>query len=438
MLNNWQKLIDKYVPKNLPGYEFVCRIPVFIPVQMITILVWERRIQSLSFIQECILSSIQLSTKSLSDLSAEFGLPESIMLQIVAQLDSEQLAAVSAGSVILTEKGRYTLEKQQKTIISRNYLSRIYVNQITGEITDTPPVGTYQEPPRGLVYLREIHPITLDFLRGHFDTIAAIYRENRVERTAFRSNITETAELYRILDISHSELSYIREYCFVFLNQEDKSLAFQFQSGIKAYADTFLEQISKHENGAWNLLLRPKRFCGSTLDVEGELPIKLIEAFNSNVNSDERGILIENEYYKDRLLLDGEVMDILLNCGDFRAKKILVELPYLEEFINDDVIPALLSPHTEELIIRFSPDDRRASDVIKKIKARSKNRKKLHVMAQEVQAISGIKLYIDSKCAITGQYVQKETVYRRHLYKLYATVTFDSTRIEALWLEISL
>lgn len=436
MLNNWQKNINKYVPKKLPGYEFICRIPVFIPVQMITISVWERRVQSLSFIQECVLTSIQLSTKSLSELSAEFGLPESIMLQIVAQLDSEQLAAVSAGSIILTDKGKHTLETQQKTKICQNYLSRIHVNQITGEITDAPLVGTYHEPPRGKVYLREVYPITLNFLRGHFDTIATISRENRVDRTAFRTNLIETAELYRILDVAHNELSYIRESCFVFLNQEDKSLAFQFQSGIKAYADTFSEQINSREIGAWNLLSQPKRLCGNALEAEGELPVKLIEAFTSNVNSDERATLVENEYYKDRLLLDGEVMDILSNCSDFRAEKILLEFPYLGEFINGTVISALLSSHTKELVIRFNSHDRRAQDVIKEIREKSKNKRDFHLVIQEVPSVSGVRIYIGGKCAITGQYVQKNTVYNRHIYKLYATVTFDSIQIETLWREI--
>lgn len=209
------------------------------------------------------------------------------MLQIVAQLDSEQLAAVSSGDIILTDTGKQVLESQKKVKIQRSQLSRVSVNQITGEISDTPFLGTCREPPRGQPYLRDIYPITLDFLRSRFETLADIYRENRLANLVFHPGAVESAELYRILDISHKTLSYVREFCFVYLNQEDQSLAFHFQSGIQAYADALSEQISSHELGAWNLFSRPKRRCLAAPDEE-RLPIGLIEVLNSQRKQSER------------------------------------------------------------------------------------------------------------------------------------------------------
>lgn len=70
MLSEWQKHIDKYIPPQLPGYDFFCRVPVYIPVQEISLTVWERRVQGLSFIHECVLTAMvqKLSLTSLSNL----------------------------------------------------------------------------------------------------------------------------------------------------------------------------------------------------------------------------------------------------------------------------------------------------------------------------------------------------------------------------------
>ena len=153
MLSEWQKNVDKYIPPQLSGYDFICRVPVYIPVQEIGLTVWERRVQVLSFVQECVLTAIRIGSKSLPDLADQFGLPESIMLQIVSQLDSEQLTAVSCGDIVLTDLGKKVLESQKKVKTLRSQLSRISVNQITGEVSDTPLLGTYREPPRGQAYL---------------------------------------------------------------------------------------------------------------------------------------------------------------------------------------------------------------------------------------------------------------------------------------------
>ena len=190
MIHDWQKNIEQYIPEILPGYDFVCRIPVYIPIQEIGMTVWERQVQSLSFIQECILSAVSIGAKDVAELSLQFGLPDTIILQIISQLDTEQLVAISAGNIVLTDKGRKALHQQQKVITLRKQFSHIFVNQITGEITDVGPVGAYQEPPFRQVYLYENYPITLNYLRSQFETLAAIYQESRLER-----NVLVTARL---------------------------------------------------------------------------------------------------------------------------------------------------------------------------------------------------------------------------------------------------
>lgn len=432
MLSEWQKRVDQYIPQQLPGYDFVCRVPVYIPVQEIGLTVWERRVQGLSFIQECALTAIRIGAKSLPDLAGQFGLPETVMLQIVSQLDSEQLAAVSGGDIILTDTGRQVLEKQQKVKILRSQLSRVFINQITGEISDTPFLGTYREPPRGQPYLQEVYPVTLDFLRGRFETLAAIYRENRLANLVFQPVMVESAELYRILDISYQALSYVRESCFVYRNQEDQSLDFRFQSGIQAYADALSEQLSQQALGAWNLFSPPRRLC--TAGPEDELlPAGLIASAGLRGNQGERLSAIEAAYFSDRPLLDGETGDILCHCSSFKADRIFIEAPYLGELLHDDAIRAIFSPHTKEVIVRYSQKDLQAKRILDKLSRLAANPEECRLTTIPLPDLSSVKLYFGSVCAIQGQYAEKETVYRRHLYKLCARITFDPVQIDALW-----
>lgn len=432
MLSEWQKNVEKYIPPLLPGYDFICRIPVYVPVREIGLTVWERRIQALSFVQECVLTAIRIGVKSLPELAEQFGLPESIMLQIISQLDSEQLAAVSGGDIILTDTGKSVLESQQKVKILRNQLSRVFVNQITGEVSDSPILGTYREPPRGQPYLLEVYPVTLDFLRGKFEILSAIYRESRLSNVVFHSTAVESSELYRILDISYHTLSYIREFCFVYLNQADHSLAFRFQSGIQTYADALSEQLNSHELGAWNLFSRPKRLCTASSE-DDQLPTDLVAALKSRGVQDKQVFSLEDAYYANRPLLDGELQDILYNCASFKAKRILIQAPYLAELLNDDIIRAIISPHTKEVIVHYNQDDLQAEHVLAQL---ARNKKDCLLTATSFQDISVVKFYFGSSCAIEGKYVEKETIYRRRLYKLCARITFDDAQIDMLWKEI--
>lgn len=434
MLFEWQKDVAKYIPDPVLGYDFVCRIPVFIPIQEIGLTIWERKVQSLTFIHECIMTLVSCGAKTILEIADKFGVPEKVMLQIIAQLDSEQLVAISAGNIILTEKGNQALKTQKKVQILRKQFSRIFVNQITGEISDNSPVGTYREPPRNQVYLNEIYPISLEFLREKFDLLSAIYRESRIENTVFGSNSTTESELYRILDVSYNSLSYIRDYCSVYINQEDKSLSFKFHSGVQVYADAFQEQISKRMNGAWRLLAQPQKpTCPlTTLGSEG-LPKDLIESLSSNEHLDQRLELVENAYYQDRYLLDGEIHDILCNSNAFKPEKILIEAPYLGDFLSDTTIASILAQSTKKLIVHYDLNDRAAPSIIKNLHEKTEGRKGFQLEVIEKAGINTIKLYFDDKCTIIGCYYPKETVYHRHIYKLSSYVSFDHLGNKRLW-----
>lgn len=430
----WQKEADKYIPQSLPGYDFVQCIPIYIPFKEIGLTVWERRTQSLTFIFECVMTSINAGTRCLSDLAKNFGVSESVMMQIVAQLDSENLLAVSAGEIILTGKGQTTLSALQKTLTQRCQFNQIFINQITGELSDIRPLGAYAEPPMKQVYLDEVYSIDLSFLRTQFDKLAQIYHDNQVSHIVFGQPVPIEVELYRILDISYEKLMYKQELCFVYLNQQDHSLAFKFKSGISAYENAIQDQLNKEGLGAGRLFAMPRMSPPPTeLTFPRCSPDELIAAFNYHGDRQERQAAIENAYFKTRSLLSGEIEDILLHCGDFKPEAIYLSLPIMDAFITDSIIPCLIGKNTKSLVVCFREDDRSAEYIISKIKMLLVKRKDIKLNCHPTAMPSVIEILFGGACAIQGTYSKLDTVYHRPLHRLNGQITFDSEQIKHLW-----
>ena len=432
MLSNWQKNIVQYIPKKKPGYEFLFWMPVFIPIRKMKLLIWERQVQRISFVQECILSSINLSPKSIENLSGQFGVPEEIMLQIVSELDTEQLAAVSAGNIIITGKGKKALQEHKKVQSHQSSLGILYINQITGDISDNQITGLYKEPPQNQMYLDEEIVTDITYLRTRFDELAVLHKENRIDNSIFPTLLIDKTELYRILDITYNELAYIKENCAVYINTQDLSLSFQFQSGIAFYEKIVLKQLSEQKNGVRSLFNLPNRKTIQPTNYES-MPIALIAALSADKQNEDYDSRIEYEYYQDRPLIDGEVKDILENCSDFKANRILICAPIISEIINDGICSAILSQSTKELFILHGTQDYLANDTINKLKSMSKNRKDFRLITHAIANVPFIFVLIGDKCAISAFYERIETIYRRGLYKLHASITHDSSRIKELW-----
>lgn len=437
MMFHWQKEADKYIPQALSGYDFVQCISVYIPFKEIGLTIWERRTQSLTFIFECVMSSINAGSRQLSDLAKNFGVSESVMMQIIAQLDSEDLVAVSAGEIILTRKGQGTLADLKKTMTQRRQFNQIFVNQITGEVSDMRPSGTYAEPPGKQVYLDEVYQIDLPFLRTQFDTLAKIYHDNQISHIIFGQSSPIEVELYRILDIRYDNLMYKPELCFVYLNQQDHSLAFKFKSGIAAYENAFQNQLNNEGLGAGRLFAMPRMSPPPMeLSVPHGSPDGLIAAFNHLGNQQERQAAIEDAYFLSRPLLSGETEDVLLHCGDFKPEAIYLSLPVMDEFITDSIIPSLIGKSVRVLVICSREDDHSGEYTISKIKKLLVNRKDIHLDCRSNAIPSVIRIIFGRTCAIQASYSAFDTVYHRPFYRLSSQITFDTEQIKNLWMAL--
>lgn len=310
----------------------------------------------------------------------------------------------------------------QSCLISEQWIRRISESNELGEFyikNASIIVGTCI----GVISDPRVRDSTFDYV-----IVAVIYRESRLANVVFQST-AESAELYRILDISYHTLSYQREFCFVYLNQADCSLAFHFQSGIQAYADVLAEQLNCRHLGAWNLFSPPNRPCAASPEEE-QLPHDLIAAFKLRGAQSDWADLLEAAYYADRPLLDGELQDILYHCAAFKAPRIFIQAPFLAELLNDDILRTIFSAHTKEVIVRYNRNDYQADFILGRM---GKLRKDCVLTTVPSEDISSVKFCFGTACFIQGQYAAKETVYKRRLYKLCAEITFNSAQIDSLW-----
>lgn len=435
MLSKWQKSIENYVPIPMVGYDYVKRITVFIPIREISITVQERRVLKLSSVQICILALINLGIQSPDELAEYIGVSEDIMIQMISQLDTERMVAISAGTAILTDAGKKALTSENKEQRIQRQFGKIYINPITGEISDIRPKEYCLKPSFGNPYLEEEIVLSVGLLRKQFDALKKLYNEQKVERAIFGSEAIESAELYRITDISSQRLIYIKDSCFVYLNREDQSLAFQFGSGKTEYAEALAEQLRARMNGAMKILSQPVRATVSIMKRnEKSEPDALIETLK-NSKGNNRYTEIEKAYYQDRMLLDGELIDFIEHNEDFRPEKILIEAPILNEILPSQISSIPIGSKVQEITIIYNEKDQSAERIISELRSKLRQNRQLKLVTVKKENIDAVKIWFGEQCAINGYYLAYETIYKRSIFKLCAYVSFDKMKNQKLWVE---
>lgn len=439
-MTTWEKEFEKYIPPTLAGYDFVSRIQVFIPMKIFGINILERQVHSLTFIYSSVMTSVLCGNRQISKLAELFGVHDSIMLQIVSQMDTQNLVSISAGEVVLTPEGRNALDTLTKIQIQRRQLNNLYLNQITGEISEKRPSGIYTEPPKNHVYLHENYLLTADFLQSKFDELSLVYKESQVDAVVFGAQSTLDTELYRILDVVYEELVYICDGCFVYLNQEDKSLSFKFSSGIQIYEETLQNQLSQQSRlpGVQRLLSKPVKMpAPSEKQIKHVLPHVLITATKQHGEKYVRQQVIEDAYFTDRPLLDGEIVDILLHANERKPEEVFIKMPYLDEYLIPSVINFLTCMQTvKRLIICHDNRDRSAERIIRDLKSQTRSKKNFVLTVVPLDSIWELLILLGTYCAIRATFEEMETVYRGKIYRTCAEITFDSSLIRSSWNEI--
>ncbi len=430
---SWQKKVEKYIPKDIEGYDYACTIPVYIPIRVFNVTILERQTENLPFIYECLMSAVSIEHMTIDELSQQFGVEDSIMLQMVSQLDMSQMVMTSGETVKLTDRGVEYLKKQKMVKIVKKDLRPLYLNQITGEITDEKPAGFYRVLDSKDVYLEGLYEANLQYIRSQYDQVNILYEQNQVSKAIFSSDQGKV-ELYRIIDAIQKDLVYIKDNCSVYVNKEDKSLRFEFASQNKRYAEALKDQLINGNLGASKMDSRGKYYRAAYGSINNfQTPRQLVDAVLKPAAKAERYANMEEAYYADRTLLDGELEDILFNCNCFNPDTIMIETPWLSDFNIEWYIVAANMPSVNTIILRSNGDDRSANYTMEKMHNRLCGRNNLTMKRSVTQGLLMTTIVIGNECMIEGKYCPIDNNTCAGLLRFCSRITFDKNRIKEKW-----
>ena len=211
-----KKIIDdvkRYTPKAIPGYYYLKTQKIYIPYMKITLECLTKKISELNLFFESILKLIEISVKDLNVIADILGVSYDIIKEAVIDMVSIDYIYASENSLGITNKGRKVLESGERVDIKKTYLKDIMIDAITGIVYDADTVKV-SEPGKRDVLLESIVKIDSSYLDSHFQEINNLY-QSQLKSNSFFGDKAITSELYKIIDISYSELHYVENKVYI-------------------------------------------------------------------------------------------------------------------------------------------------------------------------------------------------------------------------------
>lgn len=433
-MNSNIDLLEKYMPPDNPGYQFVKRTVSYIPVREVGLSVLVRKNQSISFVYETVLKFLQIEINDIPQLCAALGLDIDVFKEIISKMAVEDLIYVSENQMGLTKKGSEALKSLTKVTIEKVQLNRVFVNLVTGELYLNEPAGLRQRPLPSSMYLDETVAVDVNYFHSHFEHIVAIHELSLLSNILGLDSVG-TVELYRILDIAYQETRFLPVTCFVYAKPSTHEIIFTFDNDKDSVLmSAALMQMKEQSNGIEKLFDRP--LPSSALDDSVELMRRLSDLLSildlrnkSKVSVQE----IEESYYTDRLLLDGEVHDMLVQCDSFKPSSLCLCTPFLHRLSEDNEISYnLMHSRAKDIFIEYNADEYKAEDSVKRLTEKMPDGKNLHLCpVGGPTKITEDTFIIYPRALIKTYYENIETgTPQKVLHKPTSTITFDKSKID--------
>ncbi len=432
MLSLWQKKAFGYIPAEIDGYNFVCTLPIYVPYKRINLSILERTTQKIPFIHTCVLQAVNITPMTIDGLSYLFGIDNKIIIEIVATLDEAKMVSIVAGHISISEVGRQTLAREAMIKVTKARITDLYLNQITGEISEDKPLGIHDSPPKGRVYLDEEFSATLPFFQQQKEAIAQIYQNNSVNELFFHDS-NHSTELYRITDIEDQHLCYSEILCQVFTNVQDNSLMLQFPQDSDVYASAVKKQIDRRAAGVDRLFSRfraDKQNCETT----DRYPIldSMREFITRSIAKEERETRMEEIYFSTRSILDGELDDIFSHIGEVHAKKVLIESWDLAHLDINSLLSVAMAPSVVEFTIVTALRNQYQKEKIDQIRKATLSKNRVFTLKESSQR-KRIRIIVGNYCFVEGAICCSNTIYHRPIFSFHGTITFEQSKINDIW-----
>lgn len=419
--------LSKLVPPAKNGYRYIKSVNLFIPYREIGISALIRSKQELPFFYEVIMKLIDCGSNEIFRISEFTGVEEEILNDVIGEMSRLDLVYVKGNILTLTIKGKETLNKLVQTVIEKEVINKIYVNTITGKITELNKI--YNKPFFKSPALDDAIKITDQFINNNLSEFNEYYQKRQEEFEFSDSNLNNKKEIYQIIGREYERLCYDYIKVFIYENIRDKDLVYQCEnSDDSIYTTAFSKQINSSP-AARNFLVNPryhmdhlneKYVINKELQQNAENLIRFIE----NTENDN----IEECYFSNRYLLENEYVHILTTLKNVKPDEIIISSPLLKDMLSDEVIAALHSrlDSSELSIICNSKENN-----IKQLKTRffkytKKEKNKVQWLEKENITQTNIILY--PKCAITIDYVPI-SVGNDCLIQEISEITFDKEKV---------
>ena len=244
-----------------------------------------------------------------------------------------------------------------------------------------------------------------------------------------------SCELYRILDIAYQETRFLPVPCFVYIKQDTHEITFTFDDdNDSTLMSAALSQTKEHLNGMEKMFDKPlpTTILDDNTDlIQGVQNLLSIMQFRnkSKVSVQE----LEEAYFSDRLLLDGEIRDLLTQCDLFKPTSLCISTPFLRRLFEDnDVVYMLAVSKAKDIFIEYNPDEYKVKDAIKRLTEKITDGKNIYLCPtnNSVQLTGDIFVFYP-RAFVKTQYTTVETdILRKTLLKPISSISFNNSQID--------
>ena len=447
-MNYCIEAISKYIPPQNTGYRFIKRAIVYIPYREVGLSILERKEVHLSFVYETVLRLLVQGVNDIEQMSKLLGLDINIYKEIIAQMAIEDLLSISELSITIAPKGKQALHDLTKIVIAKGQINRVFTNLITGEIETQELNDCDDRPNPNYMCLDKCTTVDIKFFRDHFSEIEMIYNKDKIDEVIFATRSEEKDTLYRILDVVYQETRYRATNCFVYINEEDSSLLFSFENDKNSiYAATAMSQVSNNVIGALNLFNESFELSNPTTQLyysteKGQALSDLIRVIEQRTKTTIPIQEIEERYYKERYMLDGEIKDILMNCYEYKPKNIIICSACMKDFLKDNSLIDMLLSTGSSTAITFIYNgkeygiDKSIKWILDHATERDKNRLMFHAL-EEKDFIDYTIILCQPGFLINVVYEKVKDNKQRCLLKEISDISFDTIKINEAFKKLS-
>lgn len=444
-----KSVFKELLPKN-PGYNFVTKFKIGIPINCLVLNIMKQKESPLPFFQETVLKIVNSGWNNVDDIGNILGLEEELVENILGEMSVKNLIYSISKRISITPDGREVLEKYRRLERKSDKFLNLCCNLVTGELYINYNDENYDE--RTKHYFWEVYKCNNDYLQKNILKLKRLFIEQQKYKNNENSINSEIYELYSVDKIDNSKIKYALFDVYVYQdssNKEQFDFIFNSESSElnRVYREVLIEQVK--DKATFIMPVRKSDGIISKDDFADEIKGKLKDNINELIrlveeykfypiaNNEKRLALLESidkAYYTDRQLLPGEYKEIIWANLKNKYSNIAIYSPYLNSIVYDDSVITMLTTAVRNgstVFIAYRSNEYRVNEIITKINNGIKaGVVKGKFVFKPFMDISETSIFFDTKVYVNIKYDWISYVEKKGFLKEDAIVLCNSAYVE--------